>query len=141
MRDVRRPFVLAALAGGGLALSLLAGASTTYAAFSDDDSVSVTAGADIWADEIPDECAPVLNKDKTNVIWGTMGDDVLRGGNQRQVIMGLGGDDVIYGGNQGDCLVGGDGDDRLFGDNSKDVILGGNGDDYLDGGNAKDWLD
>ena len=46
---------------------------------------------------------------KGGVVWGTMGDDVLVGGNQRQIIMGLGGDDELRGGNSGDCLVGGPG--------------------------------
>ena len=120
-------------------LSLTGGA--TYAAFTDHDSRRLTAGAGVWAPDPPQECAEILRNPATTVVWGTMGDDVLIGGNHPRVLMGLGGDDVLYAGNQGDCLVGGDGDDRLIGDNAKDVLLGGAGNDHLDGGNAKDDLD
>jgi hypothetical protein len=93
----------------------------------------------IWAPDPPAACGDL--KQYAGVVYGTMGDDILHGGNRPQIIMGLDGNDTIYGGNSGDCLVGGPGDDHLIGGNSKDILLGGLGDDYLDGGNAKDYLD
>jgi Ca2+-binding RTX toxin-like protein len=123
-----------------LALGVVAGSSgVTYARFSDTHAVQVTGQAGVWAPDPPAECGHL--KAYAGVVWGTMGDDVLRGGNRPQVLMGLGGNDEIHGGNSGDCLVGGGGNDRLIGDSSKDILLGGDGDDYLDGGNAKDHLD
>lgn len=77
---------------------------------------------------------------KLQTIYGTMGDDVLDGGNWPQIIMGLGGNDVINGGNSLDCLVGGAGDDILNGGNSTDILIGGPGADQLSGGNGIDIL-
>ena len=73
-------------------------------------------------------------------IVGTAGDDVLRGGNDRDVIMGLGGDDVLRGVNDDDVICGGAGNDVLEGGNGKDVLLGGFGDDFLVGGNGGDVM-
>ena len=75
------------------------------------------------------------------MVYGTVGDDRLEGGNHPQVLMGLDGDDTLIAGNAKDCLVGGPGNDRLYGGNAKDILLGGPGDDYLQGDNAPDWLD
>jgi Ca2+-binding RTX toxin-like protein len=137
---MRRTF--AALAGGLATLCLgtaLGDATSTYASFSDHDSVGAQAVAGAWTPDPPAACGDVSKYSK--VVWGTAGDDVLYGGNHPQVIMGMDGDDVIYGGNSGDCLVGGAGKDRLMGGNAKDILIGGPGDDYLSGGNAKDNLD
>jgi hypothetical protein len=95
--------------------------------------------AAIWTPDPPAVCGDL--EQYAGVVYGTMGDDVLYGGNHPQIIMGLDGNDTIYGGNSGDCLVGGPGNDRLIGGNSKDILLGGTGDDFLDGGNSKDYLD
>ena len=76
----------------------------------------------------------------TPTVVGTPGDDVLRGGNDRDVIMGLGGNDVLRGGNDDDVICGGAGNDVLEGGNGKDVLLGGFGDDALIGGNGADVL-
>ena len=50
-----------------------------------------------------------------SVIFGTEGDDVLRGGRGPDVVFGLGGDDTIWTGKggPGDEVYGGSGDDRL----------------------------
>lgn len=77
---------------------------------------------------------------KMKTIYGTMGDDVLDGGNWPQIIMGLDGDDILNGGNSLDCLVGGLGDDVLNGGNSTDILIGGPGLDQLNGGNGIDIL-
>jgi Ca2+-binding RTX toxin-like protein len=122
-----------------------AGTGTTFASFSDFDSVQASARAGVWAPDPPAACGDV-SKYKGGIVWGTEGDDTLGnpdppGGNHAQIIMGLGGNDVINGGNSGDCLVGGDGNDILTGGNAKDIILGGPGDDTIDGGNGKDEMD
>lgn len=77
---------------------------------------------------------------KMKTIYGTVGDDVLDGGNWPQIIMGLAGDDTLNGGNSLDCLVGGPGDDILNGGNSTDILIGGPGADELNGGNGIDIL-
>ena len=89
-----------------------------------------------WTPDPPAACGSGY----VSVVYGTMADDVLYGGNRKQIIMGLGGNDKIYGGNSGDCLVGGAGDDVLQGGNAKDILLGGPGNDVLQGGNAKDFM-
>ena len=140
----RREFKLLATAGitsSVAAFALLAGSETTYAAFSDFDSVHAKAEAGVWAPDPPAACDEILSKPQATIVWGTAGDDVLEGTNHPQVIMGLGGNDVIQAGNSGDCLAGGDGDDDLRGTNAKDILIGGPGNDLLDGGNGKDDID
>lgn len=134
--------VVMGAAVSALALSGMLGDSlgTTYASYSDSALISGNvAGAGIWAPDPPTACGDPA--DYTSVIYGTPGDDVLLGGNQRQVLMGLGGDDILRGGNSGDCLVGGLGNDRIYGGTAKDVLIGGDDDDLLEGNNGKDLLD
>ena len=94
----------------------------------------------------------------TNLIEGTLGDDVLVGtpGNDcilgydgNDVISGGGGNDTIFGGFGDDTLHGGDGNDALYGEAGADTLLGelgkdklrgGDGNDLLDGGDGKDDL-
>ena len=64
-----------------------------------------------------------------NVLVGGDGDDVIRGGGGDDTMAGQGGDDVLRGGAGGDTLRGGDGND---------VLQGGVGDDALDGGPGTD---
>lgn len=138
---MRKEMLFASVAGtvGACAL-LLSSVGHTFASYSDFKTWHASAGAGTWGPPAPPAaCGPV--SDYARVIYGTAGNDVLNGSNQRQIIMGLGGDDIIHGGNSGDCLVGGDGNDKLYGGNAKDVLIGGAGDDYLDGGNGKDTLD
>lgn len=73
-------------------------------------------------------------------IFGTSGNDRLRGGNGRQLIVSLEGNDNISGGNQGDCIVSGPGNDKISGGNSPDVITGDDGDDIITGGNGNDFI-
>jgi hypothetical protein len=96
----------------------------------------ITAG--VW-DNVPTECGPLSNY-PGGIVYGTPGNDVINGGNQKQIIMGLGGNDVINGGNAGDCLVGGAGNDTLNGGNGHDILIGGAGNDTLNGGNGPDIL-
>ena len=88
--------------------------------------------------------APVAGGLGDDVIFGTQGDDVLRGDinwvsgqtarmGGDDVIYGLGGDDRIGGKGGDDTLYGGAGDDRLYGDDGDDVLRGGEGEDILTG--------
>jgi Ca2+-binding RTX toxin-like protein len=82
-------------------------------------------------------------------IVGTLGDDVLGGGEGDDVISGLAGndrlsgdagDDQISGGDGNDVLDGGDGDDTIDGGAGDDVLVGGAGDDEVDGGDGTDTV-
>jgi Ca2+-binding RTX toxin-like protein len=58
----------------------------------------------------------VLSGDALNaVIFGTAGDDIVKGTNDADVMYGLGGNDSLYGGLGGDTLDGGAGNDTLYG--------------------------
>src|SRR3989344_3591622 len=91
-------------------------------------------------------------------IFGTAGNDRLRGNNKKNLIFALEGNDVVDGGNNADCIVGGPGNDtlsggngedilidmegnnRIGGGNSADLITAGSGDDRIDGGNGNDTI-
>ena len=145
-RPELRLIAAAGIATSVAAFASLAGSDTTYAAFSDFDSRSVSAGAGVWAPDPPAACGDISKygtppERADAVIWGDAGDNVIRAGSHPQIIMGMGGNDTLFGGNGGDCLVGGDGADKLYGTNAKDILIGGPGDDLLDGGNGPDYLD
>jgi len=129
--------LLSALAWALASMHTPSGTEALFVSHAEPQHNSIEAAT--WTPDPPAVCGDL--EQYAGVVYGTMGDDVLYGGNQSQIIMGLGGNDTIYGGNSGDCLVGGGGDDTLVGGNSKDILLGGPGDDHLDGGNAKDFLD
>ena len=86
---------------------------------------------------VPSECRH-LRFDR--IIYGTEGNNRLRGGNKNDLIFGLGGNDRLEGSNSHDCLLGGPGNDRLDGSNGQDILLGGPGNDRLDGSNGNDIL-
>jgi hypothetical protein len=75
---------------------------------------------------------------RTVTVWGTPGDDVIRGTTAREVIHGRGGDDVIYSGNtkeapaDRDFICGGGGADTLHGSEVDEALVGGWGNDVLD---------
>lgn len=73
-------------------------------------------------------------------LMGTLGDDVIFGGDGNDRITGLGGNDTICGGNGDDEIYGVDGNDALYGDAGNDKISGGNGNDSLFGGAGNDRL-
>ena len=73
-------------------------------------------------------------------IFGTSGNDNLRGGNKKDLIVGLDGNDTISGGNNNDCIIGGPGNNKLTGGNGRDVISAEDGNDKVDGGNDNDTV-
>lgn len=87
---------------------------------------------------IPDECSHIIFSGPP--IFGTAGNDNLRGTKGNDLIFGLEGNDKINGGNGNDCLVGGSGNDQINGSNKSDVIFGNEGDDHLDGSNDNDQI-
>ena len=87
---------------------------------------------------------PIAGGFGDDVIFGTSGDDILRGDlnfvsgqddrmGGDDVLYGLGGDDRIGGKSGDDTLYGGEGDDRLYGDDGDDLLRGGEGEDVLFG--------
>ena len=73
-------------------------------------------------------------------LFGSEGDDILRGGTAKDWLFGDDGDDRLVGGLGGDHLSGGDGQDLLLGQQGSDVLLGGRGEDDLRGGGGKDRM-
>ncbi|WP_299473286.1 choice-of-anchor I family protein [uncultured Roseibium sp.] len=64
-------------------------------------------------------------------IFGTQGDDTLKGDKKGNFIFGLNGDDDIFGRR---------GNDKIFGNRGDDRIKGGKGNDFADGGQGIDTL-
>ncbi|TIH15591.1 tandem-95 repeat protein [Marinifilum sp. JC120] len=82
-----------------------------------------------------------------NVVYGSGGDDFMRGltvgdalygRSGDDTMVGDSGDDYLNGGNGDDTLSGGIGEDRLYGGNDADKLYGGEGDDGLYGGSGDD---
>lgn len=71
-------------------------------------------------------------------IFGTSGNDNLRGRNRMDLIVGFDGNDIISGGNNHDCIIGGSGNNKLSGGNGNDIIQAGDGNNFVYGGNGKD---
>src|SRR3990167_10356672 len=85
----------------------------------------------------PEEC---LEMNFDNVIFGTVGNDRIRGTSAPELIFGLEGNDRIDGGGGDDCIVGGEGNDRVNDSSGKDVVVGGAGNDDIDAGSDKDLV-
>ena len=71
---------------------------------------------------------------------GSVVNDTLTGGPERNVLLGFKGDDDLSGGAGGDILFGGKGDDTLDGGDGDDRLFGGQGDDLLRGGEGADRI-
>lgn len=77
---------------------------------------------------------------RNNVLYGYAGMDELFGEDGRDLLVGGSNDDMLFGGLLGDTLLGGDGDDVLLGEAGNDLLEGGANDDILDGGDGRDTL-
>lgn len=73
-------------------------------------------------------------------VFGTRGNDKLKGTMAKEIFYGGPGNDVISGGRGNDILCGGDGRDTLSGGDGKDVLVGDRGNDTLAGGPGNDKL-
>lgn len=89
--------------------------------------------------DIPEACQAIDLRGRFP-IFGTNGNDTLRGTNKDDVIFGLEGNDTIESGNGKDCIIGGLGNDDLHGGNENDIVVGDTGNDSIDGGNGADSL-
>ncbi|WP_158526323.1 calcium-binding protein [Phaeobacter inhibens] len=73
-------------------------------------------------------------------ITGTVGRDILHGGQLQDVFIGKREADSLFGYGGNDRLYGGPGDDDLRGGSGRDRLEGGDGDDQLRGGKGHDLL-
>ncbi len=75
-----------------------------------------------------------------DILFGTLGEDSVNGGDGDDRITGFLGADVLSGDNGNDTLLGGEGADRLLGFAENDLLLGGGGNDTLSGDSGFDTL-
>ncbi|WP_189354951.1 type I secretion C-terminal target domain-containing protein, partial [Vogesella fluminis] len=73
-----------------------------------------------------------------DMIYGTVGNDDLTGGDGDDFIDGRAGNDILHGGAGNDVLMGGLGNDILYGGDGNDLLNGGFGNDTLIGGAGSD---
>jgi Ca2+-binding RTX toxin-like protein len=73
-----------------------------------------------------------------DVVWGTDGPDEIRTGAMNDAVYARHGDDVVYGGTGNDRLRGGADEDSLYGGHAGDILHGGPGEDVLVGGPGND---
>lgn len=89
--------------------------------------------------ELPDECKE-LEGIITEVIWGTEGNDKIKGTIASELIWALGGNDKIDPSSGHDCVIAGDGNDKVIDSTGNDIIWGGGGNDKLEGGDGFDKI-
>ncbi len=73
-------------------------------------------------------------------VFGTRGNDKLRGTAAKEIFYGGPGNDDIRGARGDDILCGGPGHDRLYGSDGRDILVGDIGNDLLMGSSARDRL-
>ena len=83
----------------------------------------------------------LVGDNKSNILDGLGGDDVIITGQGDNIVYGGAGDDLIEARNGNDTIDGGDGDDVINGNGGDDIISGGAGDDTIEGGAGADTLD
>ena len=87
---------------------------------------------------IPVECQGLVFAD--DPIFGTAGNDGLRGTNKNDLIYAFEGDDKVQSSNGNDCVIGGTGNDDINNSNGNDFIFGNEGNDNLNGSNGNDSI-
>ncbi|MGR9087795.1 MAG: calcium-binding protein [Gammaproteobacteria bacterium] len=133
----------------------------------DDNTATVNGALVTFGDPGDSVQAVVSGGNGSDVITGSVHDDILCGGNGKDIISGKDGNDRIFGQNGKDELYGDDADgtcvavdpagpngipgddddvepncnDYIEGGNGKDLIAGGDGDDALEGGNGRDVIE
>lgn len=90
--------------------------------------------------EIEFDGEPLIGDDRSEVLEGTEGNDLIIGNGGSDKLEGLGGNDCLVGGEGSDSLLGGAGDDVLLGGSGSDRLRGGAGNDKLYGGDDSDSL-
>ena len=84
--------------------------------------------------------AEIENQQQALTLNGSLGDDLLTGGNNNDRLEGRDGNDTLDGGAGSDVLKGNNGNDLLFGGDGNDTLQGLAGDDTIDGGAGSDRL-
>lgn len=97
-----------------------------------------TLGDDLLAGGNGDDI--IRGLDDNDIIFGLGGADLLDGGSGADILNGEAGNDTLSGGSQDDLLSGETGDDVLFGNEGSDVLIGGAGADRLNGEQGDDAL-
>lgn len=95
------------------------------------------------SDDLPDPPDPDLRLMGTvggDILNGGEGDDTLMGGDGQDALAGAGGNDLLWGGSGDDQLDGAAGDDLLNGRADDDTLKGGAGNDTLRGAVGNDQL-
>jgi len=98
----------------------------------------------IWRNElpisdIPQECWELADQFES-VIYGTEGDDYIKGNTKSNLIFALGGDDKVDSSSSSDCVILGEGNDYIRADSGNDIVLGGNGNDEIYTGTGNDTV-
>lgn len=73
-------------------------------------------------------------------LFGSPGNDSIKGTKGNDVIFGFAGDDFLHGNAGNNIIHGGQGDDEIHGGDDASVLFGDAGDDYLRGGTGNDRL-
>ncbi|MDP3941879.1 MAG: calcium-binding protein [bacterium] len=90
--------------------------------------------------DIPAECEALLPPGKFP-IFGTSGNDFIKGTLKNDVIITFEGNDRVLASLGNDCIVGGAGNDELRGEVGNDFIFGNEGNDFIAGGNNNDYIE
>lgn len=85
---------------------------------------------------IPAECTGMQFNGPT--VFGTIGNDNLRGTSKNEIIVALEGNDIIDGGSGNDCIIAGEGNNIIDGGSGNDIITSLSGSDKIDGGSGDD---
>ncbi len=88
--------------------------------------------------DIPDQCEGLPFSG--DPIFGTDGDDNIKGTNKNDLIIAFEGNDIVKSSNGNDCVIGGPGNDKINNSNGHDFIFGNEGDDELNGSNGNDFI-
>ena len=70
-----------------------------------------------------DSAGLVKAKGGNDLVFGSAGNDDIRGGDGIDILLGLGGNDTIRGGNDRNSMDGGDGNDKIFGGSAEDWFM------------------
>jgi hypothetical protein len=102
----------------------------------------VSGGTPIDIPGVAERCkgraATMFGSAGNDVIKGTPATDIISVGNGRDKVVGAAGNDLICGGKDNDRLKGGKDSDRLLGQGGRDRLTGGQGPDFCKGGPKPD---
>jgi len=84
--------------------------------------------------------ATIVERQKSNLIRGTDGNDVIIAGKGNDLVKSKAGDDRSCAGPGRDTIDAGGGDDRIFGKGGRDRVFAGDGNDFIFGGPKNDRL-